>query len=144
MTTTRPAGRTPVSNRQLMTYIAVMALGLTVVQGWTALGSGSRITAVTGLLLVVVALYALLFSARTRAALRQRAYAGYFVHVMTYLLVNGSFWIHAAVLVLSGRSEVLAAGWSGPLISMSVLWGVGLLLHTFGAVLSKGYDDVEL
>lgn len=140
----RPVGREPITNRQLVQFVAFVAFGVAVVQGYTALLAESRITVMTMLLLVGVAIYALVFYLRHRPSLRMRAYAGLFVHVLTYLIVNGSFWIHAAILVLSGRREVLASGWSGPLIAMSVLWGIGLAAHTFGALMSKGYDDVAV
>lgn len=140
----RPVGRERITNRQLVQYAAFLALGVAVVQSYTALLADSRITIVTALLLLGVAIYALVFYLRNRPSMRMRAYAGYFVHVLTYLIVNGSFWTHAAILVLSDRRDALASGWSGPLISMSVLWGIGLVAHTFGALISQGYDDVAV
>lgn len=140
----RPIGHEPITNRRVVLYAAILVVGMAVVQGYTAIFADSRITIVTGLLYAVIAIYAFVFPLRQRPSLRMRPYASYFVHVLTYLIVNGSFWIHAAILVWSGRGEVLASGWAGPLISMSVLWGLGLVVHTFGALTSKGYDDVAV
>jgi hypothetical protein len=96
-----------------------------IVQGYTAFVTGSRITVGTGVLLVAVALGMVLFVVRSGTALRTRAYGTYFTHAVAYLIINGSFWLHAWILTLTGRDQVLEPGWSGPLISMSVLWGVG-------------------
>ena len=98
----------------------------------------------TALLLAGVALYMVVFTVRNATALRQRAYGTYFAHAVAYLIINGSFWVHAWILMLVGRDEMLQQGWSGPLVSMSVLWGAGLLVHTIGAMLSKGYEHVEV
>jgi hypothetical protein len=95
-------------------------------------------------LLAAVALYMVVFTVRNATALRQRAYGTYFVHAVAYLIINGSFWVHAWILMLIGRDEMLQQGWSGPLVSMSVLWGAGLLAHTIGAMLSRGYEHVEV
>lgn len=84
------------------------------------------------------------FTARNATALRQRAYGIYFAHAVAYLIINGSFWVHAWILMLGGRDDVLPQGWSGPLVSMTVLWGAGLLVHTIGAMLSRGYEHVEV
>jgi hypothetical protein len=72
------------------------------------------------------------------------AHGNYFVHAVAYLIINGGFWVHAWILMLSGRDEMPQQGWSGPLPSMSVLWGAGLLAHTIGAMLSRGYEHGEV
>ena len=115
-----------------------------VVQGYTAFVADPRITVGTALLLVAVAVYMAVFTLRNATALRQRAYGTYFAHAVAFLISTGSFWVHAWVLMLTGRDEALQNGWSGPLVSMSVLWGAGLLVHTIGAMLSKGYEHVEV
>jgi hypothetical protein len=139
----RPAGVSPISNRGLAQYVGALVVGVLVVQGYTAVATDGRLTIGTALLLVVVALYVMVFTVRNATALRLRAYATYFAHALAYLIVNGSFWVHAWILMLSGRAEVLQEGWSGPLIWMSALWGSALLVHTIGAMLSKGYELVE-
>lgn len=140
----RPDGVTPATNRVLARYTGALFLGVLVVQGFTALVGNGRITVGTALLLAAVALYMVLFTVRNGTALRQRAYGFYFVHAVSYIVINGSFWVHAWILMLSGRSEALEEGWAGPLVAMSVLWGAGLLVHTIGAMLSQGYEYVEV
>jgi hypothetical protein len=144
MMMTLPTGREPITNRQLVQYAALVLLGVLVVQGYTALLADSRITALTAVLLLVVAAYALVFTARHRTSLRIRACASLTVHLITYALVVGSFWVHAALLLLAGQRESLDAGWSGPVLSMSVLWGIGLAVHAWGALRTRGYDDVAV
>jgi hypothetical protein len=141
---TRPAGITPITNEGFARYTAALIAGVLVVQEYTALAADGQITAGTGLLLAGVALYVVVFSVRNATALRQRAFGTYFAHVLAYLIINGSFWVHAWILIFSGRGEILQQGWSGPLVSMSVLWGAGLLVHTIGAVLGRGYEHVDV
>jgi hypothetical protein len=140
----RPDGVMPITNQGLARYMGALVIGVLVVQGYTAFVGDGRVTAGTALLLAGVALYMVVFTVRNARALRQRAYGTYFVHAVAYLIINGSFWLHAWILMLSGRNELLQQGWSGPLVSMSVLWGAGLLAHTIGAMLSRGYEHVEV
>jgi hypothetical protein len=141
---TRPDGIIPITNQTLARYTGALVMGVLIVQGFTAFIADGQITAGTMLLLAAVALYMVVFATRNATALRQRAYATYFAHAVAFLIINGSFWVHAWILMLSGRGEVLQQGWSGPLLSMSVLWGAGLLVHTIGAMLSRGYEHVEV
>lgn len=140
----RPDGVIPITNQGLARYTVALVAGVLVVQGYTAFAADGQVTVGTALLLAAVALYMVVFTLRNGTALRQRAYGTYFAHVVAYLIINGSFWVHAWILMLSGREEVLQQGWSGPLLSMSVLWGAGLLVHTIGATLSGGYEHVEV
>lgn len=142
--TSLPTGHEPITNRQFVQYAALVLLGIVVVHGYTALLADSRITVLTAVLLLGVAAYALVFTARNRTSLRIRAYGSLVVHVITFALVVGSFWVHAALLLLAGQRESLNAGWSGPLLSMSVLWGIGLAVHAWGALRTRGYDDVAV
>ncbi|GAB3537064.1 hypothetical protein GCM10027403_19990 [Arthrobacter tecti] len=73
-----------------------------------------------------------------------RPYASFLVHVLTYLLVVGSFWAEAAVVMYFDAEHTLAYGWAVPLLVMTLAWGAGLLVHTFGALLNRGYDDVAV
>lgn len=140
----RPMGREALPNGPLMRYVAVLASGMIAVQGYAALATGSRITLVPTLLLLAVALYSLVFYLRNRRALRQRAYAGLVVHLLTYAVVVGSYGVHALALVLAGRADVLAVGWPAFVLGMAALWGVGLVVHVVGALRSAGYDDVAV
>ena len=140
----RPGGARAITNKALIQYVVGLVIGMTIVHGYTAIVAAGRITVVNALLLAGVAAYIVVFRVRHATALRMRAYAGYFVHVLAYLIVNGSYWMYAGVLTLTGQHEVLQQGWAGPLFAMSSRWGIGLAVHTIGAMLSRGYENVEV
>jgi len=56
-------------------------------------------------------LYVAWFQRSHRNVLRQRAYGRYLVHVLTYLLVNASYWLPAALLAATGNADRLDAAW---------------------------------
>lgn len=63
--------------------------------------------------------------------------------MLTYLLVNASYWLHAGLLAVTGNSNALDPSWQGALFAMSLIGGAGLLVHTVGTLLSKGYENVS-
>lgn len=140
----RPTGIAAISNNQLLRYALIMTGGLLIVHLYMALFADNRVDIWSMLLLSLVALFAACFQWAQRRALRQRAYAPYLVHVLTYLLVNGGYWLHAGLLVATGNGDRIDTAWQGALFGMSLIWGFGLLLHTLGTLLSKGYEDVSL
>ena len=101
----------------------------------------SRPTIVAAVLLLGVAAYALVFYLRQRLFLRLRAYASLAVHATTYLVVLVPLWVYAGGLALSG-GEATASDWAAALTAMTVGWGIGLAVHAFGAVHTRGFDDV--
>ena len=140
----RPAGISEISDKQLLQYALTITGGVLVVQLYIALLAHNRVDIWSMLLLALVALYMAWFLWWERRALRQRAYSGYLLHVLTYLLVNGSFWLHAGLLIVTGNGNSIDATWQGALFGMPLVWGAGLLLHTLGTLLSKGYEDVTV
>ena len=84
--------------------------------------------------------------------LRRLRYGALTAHFVTYLAVNVGFALHFLILALMGAPVVqsglqttpaalaLSPGWFGVLISMPALWGAGLLVHTLGAVLGRGFE----
>ncbi len=52
---------------------------------------------------------------------------------------NGT--IYAGGLELSGGEEA-ASEWAAALTAVTVGWGIGLAVHAFGAVHTRGFDDV--
>lgn len=143
--TARSIGVAAISNKQLLRYALIVAGGVLVVHLYMALAVDNGIDIWSMLLLALVALYMVWFQWSQRRALRQRAYAGYLVHVLTYLLVNGSYWLHAGLLVATGNGDrINTVAWQGALFGMALGWGAVLLLHTLGTLLSKGYEDVNV
>lgn len=142
VTQQRPAGTPPISNADLARHTATLAGGVLAVHLYIVFGADQKVDTTSTVLLGLVALYYWWFHWRRTPAMRQRAYARYLAHVSAFLVVCGSYWIHAAALTVTGDS--LDHSWWGPLFGMSIVWGCGLLLHTFGAAASAGYDDVRL
>ncbi|WGW13014.1 2TM domain-containing protein [Saxibacter everestensis] len=140
----RPAGHRSLSRKDVVVYVAGVIAGLIATHAVIAFADDGRITVRSTLLLAVVACFIAGFYLVRRPAIRQRRYAYYFLHVMAFLLVNGSYWLHAGILSLDGRADVVAATWSGALYAMATFWGIGLLIHTLGAFLSKGFEDVDV
>ncbi len=140
----RPAGINEISIKRLLQYVLIIIGGVLVVQLYIAFFAHNRVNVWSMLLISLVALYMAWFLWWQRRALRQRAYAGYLLHVLTYLLVNGSYWLHAVLLLTTGNGDSIDATWQGALFGMPLVWGAGLLLHTLGTLLSKGYEDVTV
>lgn len=131
-------------NRTLWLHALAMLAGVSVVHGYMVFAEASRITVMSALLLAGVAVYLAGFQILQAKALRQRRYGTYSGHLIAYLIVNGSYWLHAAVLVATSNSAVLDSTWQGALFGMSGFWGVGLAFHTLGAVMSRGFEDANV
>ena len=138
---TRPIGRQPISNGTIVRYAGGLAVGMTLVLGYSALVADGRLTIAAAVLLMGVAAYALVFYLRQRHLLRLRAYASLTVHATTYLIVLVPLWVYAGVSEPSG-GEATASDWAAALTAMTVGWGIGLAVHAFGAVHTRGFDDV--
>lgn len=132
----------PISNRAVLIYTAVLLVLVSIAQVVTVM-RGHAIDVVSALALVPAAVWFALFTARHRAAIAMRAYGWLGIHVITYVLVVGSYWVHAGWLAGSGRSDLLEQGWGGPLVAMSAFWGIALIAHTICSIYAKGFDDVE-
>lgn len=144
MSNARTAGQRPLSPRDLTVYVGGLAAGLLLTHALIAVVSDGRMGALGGLGLAAVALFMTVFLYIRRAALAQRRYGHYLLHVIAYLAVNASFVLHALVMYSSGRAEEIAASWRGPLFAMPLVWAVGLFLHTVGTAVSNGYEHVDV
>lgn len=136
-------GTAPIARGALLGHIGILAAGSTLVQVLLALAGGSMgLVPLAGLFLL--AGYLAWFQIRRAKALRQRAYAGYLVHVSAFLLVSGGFWLHALLRGIDASAAGTTADWGGFLVVMPLGWGAGLLVHTVGTLLSHGFDDVSI
>lgn len=132
----------PISDRAVLVYAGVLLILVVAAQTVTVM-RGHAIDVVSALALVPAAAWFALFTARYRAAIAMRAYGWLGIHVIAYVLVVGSYWVHAGWLAGRGDSNLLEQGWSGPLIAMSAFWGMALIAHTIRSIYTKGFDDVE-
>lgn len=140
----RATGTRPIGNGTLLQFFIVLAIGTALLQFYIARVASNEITLGTYLLLAAIGVYYFYFRMTHATQLRQRPYGDYLVHVGGYIVINGSFWIHATLLAFRGNQERINSSWFGLLFGMSVLWGIGVLIHTLGAVRGKGYDDVHV
>jgi hypothetical protein len=101
-------------------------------------------TGAGGLVLAGVAVFIAGFLFVRRAAITQRRYAYYFLHVIAFLMVNASFLLHAFLTQSPGRGDELTDSWRGVLLAMPLFWSLGLFVHTLGAASAKGYEHVEV
>lgn len=129
-------------SKKVKEYYVILTVLLVLLQVFTAFFFGSEVNAWTALLLVCIAIYSFVFNYHNFKSIRKVAYLEYKIHAVTYLLINLSFWLHATYLYLVDFS--FSSAWKGALFAMPLFWGIGLLFHTFGTLISKGYENVEI
>jgi hypothetical protein len=144
MSNERTAGQRALSPTDITVYVGGLVAGLALTHALIAVVSDGRMGTPGRLGLAGVALFLAVFLYVRWAAIAQRRYGHYFLHVIAYVAVNASFALHALVLYSSGRAEEIAASWRGPLLAMPLVWAVGLFLHTIGTAVSDGYEHVDV
>jgi hypothetical protein len=140
----RAVGQHVLSTTDIAVYLGGLVLGLALTHGVIAVASDGRMNTLGALALAAVAIFIAAFMYVRRAAIAQRRYAHYFLHVIAYLTVNASFLLHALVMFSAGRADEIAGSWRGVLFAMPLTWAVGLFLHTLGTASSRGYEHVEV
>lgn len=109
--------------------------------------AGNRITVLTTLPLVVVALgYAIYLVIYGRSLGRVR-YGRLVAHALTYAIVNTGYLLHAYVPIASDSPAIqgdghlaLGAGWFGATFGMAGFWGLGLIAHGLAALHERGLE----
>lgn len=132
--------------KKLMTnYILLLVLLLLGCHIFTAVALDSEINVWAGVALLPAAITYAVFGYTNKKILRKHAYGELLIHLVTYLLVNMSYFAHAMFTAeFKEDSFSLQAGWYGVIIIMPLFWGLGLLMHTFGAWMTKGFEDVSI
>jgi hypothetical protein len=144
MTDQRAVGQHTLSTTDITAYVAGLVLGLALTHIVIAVVSDGRVSTLAALALAAVALFIGAFMYVRRAAITQRRYAQYLLHVLAYVTVNASFLLHALLMYSAGRADEVADSWRGVLFAMPLTWAIGLFLHTLGTASSKGYEHVEV
>lgn len=109
--------------------------------------TGNTIGILTAVLLAVIALGCLAYTLTVGRGLRHVRYGVFVLHTLTFATVTVGFIVHALVLLALGSPAIteppgpLGGGWFGPTLSMTGIWGLGLLVHAFGAVMSHGFEE---
>jgi hypothetical protein len=144
MTFQRAVGQRPLSTTDIAVYVGGLAVGLALTHVVIGAVSDGHITTSGRLALAGVGVFMAVFMYVRRAAMTQRRYAYYFLHVIAFVMVNASFMLHAVLMYSSGRGDEIMGSWQGVAFAMPLFWAVGLFLHTLGAMLSKGYEHVDV
>ncbi len=129
--------------RQIAGFAGAMMAGVVVVHGLIA-AQGQRVTPLTQLALGVVALGYLAFFITRHREFRRVRFALLSSHAIGYLIVNGSFWLHASYLWATGQGERVDSAWYGLLFGMSICWGAGLAVHALLTAHRRGFEDAAV
>jgi len=144
MSDQRAVGQHVLSTTDITAYVAGLVLGLALTHVVIAVVSDGRVSTLGILALAAVAIFIAAFMYVRRAAIAQRRYAQYLLHVLAYITVNASFLLHALLMHSAGRADEVADSWRGVLFAMPLTWAIGLFLHTLGTASSRGYEHVEV
>lgn len=139
-----PAAR---AHSSLLPY-ALCLLGANAVVHLLIVLAGNRITVLTTLPLIAVAIgYAVYLIVVGRSLGRVR-YGRLVAHALTYAMVNTGYLLHAYVLVASASPAIqgdghlaLDAGWFGATLGMAGFWGIGLITHGLAALRERGFES---
>lgn len=145
-TSSEPASRAARAHATLLPYALSVIAASAVVQ-LIILLAGNRITVLTTLPLLALAIgYAVYLIVNGRSLGRVR-YGRLVAHALTYGAVNTGYLLHAYILVTIGSPAVqgdghlaLEAGWFGATFGMAGFWGIGLLAHAIGALADRGFE----
>lgn len=141
------ASDTARAHRTLLPFFGAMVGGSALIQLAIAL-TGNRIGLLAGILTAVLGVGFALYLWRFSPTLGRVRYGVLVAHVCAYVAVNVGFGLHAYLLIAVGSSAILPAdpmtpidpGWLGATLAMSSFWGLGLLLHLFGALMGRGFE----
>ncbi len=124
-------------------YMLFLILGLLLYHSGVWFVQESRLDIFSSFALMPIAAFYFYAVKRYKKYIVKVQYLNLKLHYITYILVNGSFWLHALVAKLIRENFVLSSTWFGALLGMSLLWGTGLLIHTLVSIKRQGYDNVE-
>lgn len=137
MATTHAASTPATSKSLILPYLLVLLAAVAALQIFIAV---QDITPVAAIGLFVIAAAIFIWHWGNRKALNKVRFGNAVTHAMAYVVVNASFALHA---MLGGAFTVGAPepGWVASAIAMPAFWGIGLVVHLFGATLGGGWED---
>lgn len=130
----------------LPAYFLVLLTANAVLHAVIAL-TGNTIGILAAVLLAVIALGCLAYVLTAGRGLRHVRYGVFVLHTLTFATVTVGFTMHALVLLALDSPTIaeppgpLGGGWFGPTLPMTGIWGLGLLIHALGAVMSHGFEE---
>lgn len=133
----------------LLPYTLALIATMVVIQAVIAL-TGGEITVLAGTLTAVVGAGIAIWGWRHHHQLTHVRFGLAIAHVIAFTAVTTSFNAHAVLRTVAlaagdggldaAAQELLATSWFGATLVMSAAWGLGLLLHLTGSVLSRGWE----
>lgn len=153
-----PTGRAPsaaprspaaAAHRTLLPYALTLIAASAILQTVIAV-TGNRISLLSMILLAVIALgYATYLLTIGRRLSRVR-YGLFAAHAISYAAINVGYLLHAYLLIALRSPTIAGDGglaidttWFGATFGMAGFWGLGLLIHGLGAVLSRGFEQAR-
>lgn len=137
------------ARKMMLTYTGVL-LALNILVQLIIVMRDNKIDVVSTLVLGVVYVYYLYFSylnPNTKNTLNQLRFGRLIAHVVTFVIVNVSYHLHAFILIIANSDSIrgnkdflMDPGWFGPLFGMLTFWGIGLLMHIIGSIISRGFE----
>ena len=135
--TTTPAERLAGATTSLQRYALAVIVASTVMQLVLAV-SGSGIGILAAALTAFIALGYAGFLLLDRGHLGKVRFGLLAAHVVTFALaVTGNPAVTAST---SGGGFVMDPGWFGVVVGMPTFWLLGLLVHSLGAILGRGFE----
>jgi hypothetical protein len=145
--TTQPKTEDPLdASKVLLPYLLgliALCIGLQV----AVVLAGNEIGVIAWVLVILVAIYYGTFLLIRRSILRRVRFGPLVAHAVTYVVVCGSFQLHAAVLTIAGSSAIqgddyfpIDPGWFGPTLAMAGVWAIGFTIHAVASVAQRGYE----
>ena len=113
------------------------------------LARGNKIDLVASLLVGAIAVFYAWYSyVGPGRQLRQVRFGALVAHAITYVVVTGSFQLHAAILAFNNSDALrgdenlpLDSGWLGPTFAMAGFWAIGFVMHAIASVAQRGYEN---
>ncbi|MFT4186625.1 MAG: hypothetical protein QM613_05280 [Micrococcaceae bacterium] len=106
---------------------------------------GDDVGAMSALALLPAFFYYLYFNSRASSKLNRVRFGKLITHFITFLIVNLSYHIHAAIVVNHANNTMtLPSGWYGVLFGMFVIWGIALAIHTVISIANSGFEELDV
>lgn len=100
-------------------------------------------------LFTLVFLYYVYYHITSKNLLAKIRYGRFVAHVVSYLIINISFHLHAFILFAQNSPAIrgdqyfaLSSDWFGVLFGMSTFWGIGLLIHMIASIANRGFEEL--
>jgi hypothetical protein len=134
--------------RTLILPFALTLLGLVTAVQVVIVIDDNRVRLLSTLSLAVVAVFYACFFAMRGSRLRQVRFGMLVAHATAYAIVNVSYLLHGAVLIMVNSPAIrgdsyflLDPGWFGVTFGMATGWGIGLVIHALASIANRGWEE---